>query len=182
MEMTNEDLFIACVNGDIKAQGYLYRKYQKLLFSICMKYLKDEDNAMDCLQDGFMHIFKKLNAMNVNTVVNLDGWLRVVMRNYCLDVVRKKKNEMSFEDIEYFTSEVITDDEFTPLISHNTLLDLVETLRPQFKKVFIMYAIDEMQHKEIAKELGISENTSKTNYHRARKILKKRLSELKLTN
>ena len=45
-----------------------------------------------------------------------------------------------------------------------------------------MYAIDEMQHKEIAKELGISENTSKTNYHRARKILKKRLSELKLTN
>ena len=94
MEMTNEDLFIACVNGDIKAQGYLYKKYQKLLFSICMKYLKDEDNAMDCLQDGFMHIFKKLNAMNVNTVVNLDGWLRVVMRNYCLDVVRKKKNEM----------------------------------------------------------------------------------------
>lgn len=178
--MTNEELFIACVNSDTQAQGYLYKKYQSLLFSICMKYLKDEDNAMDCLQDGFMHIFKKLSAMNPNTVVNLDGWLRVVMRNYCLDVVRKKKNEMSFEDIEYFTSEIITDDEFVPLISHNTLLDLVETLTPQFKKVFKMYALDDLQHKDIAKELGISVNTSKTNYHRAKKILQKRISELKL--
>jgi hypothetical protein len=47
-----------------------------------MKYIKDEDNAMDCLQDGSMHIFKKLSAMSPNAVVNLDGWLRVVMRNY----------------------------------------------------------------------------------------------------
>lgn len=178
--MTNDELFIACVNGDRKAQGFLYKKYQQLLFSICIKYLKDEDNAMDCLQDGFIHIFKKLNNMNPNSEVKLDGWLRIVMKNYCLDVVRKKKNEMSFENIEYFTSEIINDDEFVPLISHNILLELIETLTPQFKKVFTMYALDEMQHKEIAKQLGISESTSKTNYHRAKKILQKRLSELKL--
>jgi RNA polymerase sigma-70 factor (ECF subfamily) len=180
--MNNDDLFIACVNGDRKAQGFLYKKYQGLLFSICMKYIKDEDNAMDCLQDGFMHIFKKLSAMSPNAVVNLDGWLRVVMRNYCLDVVRKKKKDICFENIEYFTSEIITDEEFIPLISHNILLNLVETLSPQFKKVFTLYAMDELEHKQIAKELGISVNTSKTNYHRARKILKKRISELKLTN
>ena len=71
-------------------------------------------------------------------------------------------------------------DSFVDRISRNTLLDLVETLTPQFKKVFIMYAIDEKQHKDIAKELNISESTSKTNYHRARKILKKRLGDLKL--
>lgn len=178
--MTNEELFIACVNGDRNAQGFLYKKYHKLLFSICMRYIKDEDDAMDCLQDGFMHIFRKLSNMNINNILILDGWVRVVMRNYCLDTIRKKKNEVSFENIEYFTSEIITDEEFVPLISHNTLLDLVETLSPQFKKVFIMYAMDDLQHKDIAKQLGISENTSKTNYHRAKKILKKRINELKL--
>jgi RNA polymerase sigma-70 factor (ECF subfamily) len=99
-----------------------------------------------------------------------------------LDVVRKKKKDICFENIEYFTSEIITDEEFIPLISHNILLNLVETLSPQFKKVFTLYAMDELEHKQIAKELGISVNTSKTNYHRARKILKKRISELKLTN
>ncbi len=182
--MNNEELFVGCVNGETQAQGLLYEKYNKVLFSICMKYFKNEDESYDCLHDAFIHIFKKLNAMSIDNIVNLEGWVRVVMRNYCLDVVRKKKKEMCFEDIEFFVSDFINDDsndEFTPLISHNTLLDLVETLTPQFKKVFIMYAIDEKQHKDIAKELNISESTSKTNYHRARKILKKRLGELKLT-
>jgi len=178
--MTNEELFCACVKGDPQAQSFLYKKYHKNLFSICKKYFNNEHDSMDCLQDGFIHIFRKLKTVDINNVLILGSWLRVVMRNYCLDVVRKKKRELYFDNIEYFTSEITSEDEFEPLVSHNTLLELIENLSPQFKNVFIMYALDDMQHKDIAEKLGISVNTSKTNYHRAKKSLKKSLYRLKL--
>ena len=176
--MNNDDLFIACVNGDRKAQGFLYKKYQGLLFLICMKYIKDEDNAMDCLQDGFMHIFKKLSAMSPNAVVNLDGWLRVVMRNYCLDIIRKKKRNVTHIDLENSSYNMVDESEFKISISHNTLLSLVDRLPSQYKKVFVMYAVEDLTHKDISNELGISENTSKTNFFRARKKLRKSLYDL----
>jgi RNA polymerase sigma factor (sigma-70 family) len=180
--MNDNELFSGCVNGNIQAQGLLYEKYNKHLFNICLKYLGNEFDADDCLQDGFLHILNKLTKMDVTTNIKLNGWLSVVMRNYTLDVLRKKKNEMSFEAVEYFTTEVVDEEEFIVSISQNTLLELIDTLSPQFKRVFEMYAIDELTHKDIAKELGISESTSKTNYHRARKKLKKALFHLDIIN
>jgi RNA polymerase sigma factor (sigma-70 family) len=180
--MDNEELFVGCVNGETQAQGLLYEKYNKHLFNICLKYIGNEYDAKDCLQDGFLHIFNKLQKMDSNSNIKLDAWLSVVMRNYTLDVLRKRKKDKTVEYVEYFTSEIIDDEEFVVSISHNTLLELIETLTPQFKKVFKMYAIDELSHKDIAKELNISESTSKTNYHRARKKLKKSLFSLDIIN
>ena len=58
--MNNDDLFIACVNGNTKAKEILYKKYNNILFSICLKYFKHHDDSMDYLHDGFIHIFDKL--------------------------------------------------------------------------------------------------------------------------
>ena len=64
---------------------------------------------------------------------------------------------------------MVDESEFKVLISHNTLLTLVDKLPPQYKKVFVMYAVEDLSHKDISNKLGISENTSKTNFFRARK-------------
>ena len=134
---------------------------------------------MDCLQDGFLHIFKKLNELKYNYDLNIDSWLGIVMRNYCLDILRRKKNDVFFENIENYESEIV-DEEFTPHISHNTLLNLLETLKPQCKSIFTMFVIDNMKHKEIAKVLGINETTVRTNFHRAKKTLQNEINRLKL--
>ena len=176
--MNDNELFSGCVNGNTQAQGLLYERYNKHLFKICLKYLGNEFDADDCLQDGFLHILNKLTKMDATTNIKLNGWLSVVMRNYTLDVLRKQKNEMSFDSVENFTSQLVDEEEFMTSISQNILLELIDNLSPQFNKVFKMYAIDELTHKDIAKELGISESTSKTNYHRARKKLKKALFHL----
>jgi len=181
--MTNNDLIISCSHGDEKAIDILYRTYHENLFRVCLKYAGNEYDACDYMHDGFIHILKRIKAVNPEMVSSLGGWLCTVMRNFILDQIRANKKQIYCDFIEnVFDSEDnnYDNDSFVDRISRNTLLDLVETLTPQFKKVFIMYAIDEKQHKDIAKELNISESTSKTNYHRARKILKKRLGDLKL--
>ena len=177
--MTNDGLVISCSHGDEKAIEILYRTYHENLFRVCLKYASNEYDACDYMHDGFIHILNKIKTVNPESVTSLGGWLCTVMRNFILDQIRANKKQI-YCDFEDKLCEHEQEDEFVINISHNTLLDLVETLTPQFKKVFIMYAIDEKQHKDIAKELNISESTSKTNYHRARKILKKRLGELKL--
>ena len=178
MEMNDNELFIGCVKGNTQAQGLLYKRYNKHLFNICLKYLGNEFDADDCLQDGFIHIFNRISKMDINANIKLKPWLSVVMRNYTLDLIRKNKRELTYEFMDNSNIELIDEEDFQISISQNTLLDLIETLPPQFKRVFKMYAIDDMMHKEIAKELGISENTSKTNFHRARKKLKKSIFDL----
>ncbi len=176
--MNNDDLFIACVNGNTKAKEILYKKFNNILFSICLKYFKNHDDSMDYLHDGFIHIFDKLLKMDSNKNVNLNAWLRVVMRNYCLDIIRKKKRNVTHIDLENSSYNMVDESEFKISISHNTLLSLVDRLPSQYKKVFVMYAVEDLTHKDISNELGISENTSKTNFFRARKKLRKSLYDL----
>lgn len=174
-EITDRELITACLQHSRKAQEQLYRKYAKTMFHVCLSYCADRDQAKDLLQEAFIKAFRKLETFNVTN--SFEGWLRRIVVNTTLDHLRKSK-KWSFITIEEHAVDP-EDSAEVPAFPYNTqsVLRLIAELPPGARAVFNLYALDELSHKEIATRLNISEGTSKSQYSRARTLLKQWLKE-----
>lgn len=168
--MSLNKLILRCAKNDRDAQKEIYQLFAGKLFSICLKYSKNKQEAQDNFQDGFIAIFNKIGTFNFKG--SFEGWLKRVMINTILQKYRKKSvlNIVTEEIPDEVVVEVDDDD-----ISLDILLDLIKELPERYRMVFNLYVLDGFSHKEIAKMLKIAEGTSKSNLARARMILKKKL-------
>jgi len=165
-----EKLIKQCANNDRKAQREIYKLFAGKLFSICLKYSKNKQEAQDNFQDGFVTIFDKIGQFNFKG--SFEGWIKRVMVNTILLKYRKKTVlSIVTEEIPDEVVVDIDDDE----ISLDYLLNLIQELPDRYRMVFNLYVLDGHSHKEIAKMLQIAEGTSKSNLARARGILKQKI-------
>ncbi len=165
-----DELIKQCANNDHKAQKEIYQLFAGKLFSICLKYSKNKQEAQDNFQDGFIVIFDKIGQFNFKG--SFEGWLKRVMINTVL-LKYRKKNVLNIvtEDIPDEVIVDVDDDE----ISLDFLLNLINELPDRYRLVFNLYALDGYAHKEISEMLQIAEGTSKSNLARARAILKQKI-------
>ena len=167
-----DDLIKQCANNDRKAQKEIYQLFAGKLFSICLKYSKNKQEAQDNFQDGFIVIFDKIGQFNFKG--SFEGWLKRVMMNTVLLKYRKKNVlNIVMEDIPDEVIVDVDDDE----ISLDFLLNLINELPDRYRLVFNLYALDGYAHKEISEMLQIAEGTSKSNLARARAILKLKIEK-----
>ncbi|MDP3313815.1 RNA polymerase sigma factor [Lutibacter sp.] len=160
-----------CAKNDRVAQEEIYQLFAGKLFSICLKYSKNKQEAQDNFQDGFITIFSKIGQFNFKG--SFEGWLKRVMVNTILLKYRKKRVlNIVTEDIP---DEVIVDVDDDIEISLDFLLNLINELPERYRLVFNMYVLDGYSHKEISSMLLIAEGTSKSNLARARGILKQKI-------
>jgi RNA polymerase sigma factor (sigma-70 family) len=175
--MDESALIEKCLKGDQLAQRTLFDKYAPKMFSVALRYAKETDQAEDVLQDAFVKVFMKLDRYNGKG--SFEGWIRRVVVNTALDSIRKNikfQDNISSDDVAYkLEQHVFTGDS----LDEKFLLKTINSMPEGYKTVFNMFAIEGYSHKEIAKELDISENTSKSQYSRARAYLKQRLKELR---
>lgn len=164
------ELIKQCANNDRKAQKEIYQLFAGKLFSICLKYSKNKQEAQDNFQDGFIVIFEKIGQFNFKG--SFEGWLKRVMINTVL-LKYRKKNVLNIvtEDIPDEVIVDVDDDE----ISLDFLLNLINELPDRYRMVFNLYALDGYSHKEISEMMLIAEGTSKSNLARARAILKQKI-------
>lgn len=184
MQTDDESLIAGCVNGKRSAQHDLYRKYSPVMMAVCMRYARSRDEAEDMLQEAFLKIFQNIRSYRGDG--SFEGWMKRIMINHSLNYYRKHKRLPFFEDLEHIDErEIMQQNEpsvqDTP-VSADTILALIRTLPPGYRLVFNMFVIDEYNHKEIADALKISENTSKTQLLKARRMLQKKLSGLNMVN
>lgn len=140
-----------------------------------MRYTKNEGDAQDLLQDGFIKVFQKLESFKRDG--SLEGWIRRIMVNTALDYLRATKEmrfSLSTDEVEFLLpqeNQVLED------LNVENLMALLKNIPAGYRIIFNMFAIEGYSHKEIAEELGITINTSKSQYSRARahilKILEK---------
>ncbi|MGQ1888876.1 RNA polymerase sigma factor [Thermophagus sp. OGC60D27] len=170
------ELIVGCQKGDRSAQQALYEIFAPKMFGVCLRYAGSREAAEDFLQDGFIRVFEKIE--NFRFEGSFEGWMRRIMVNLIIESFRKAKfsTEITNEfpdlesDNESFQSEKSG-------YSLDELLALIQRLPEKYRLVFNMYVIDEMTHDEIARKLGISTGTSKSNLSRARKWLQQRIRE-----
>lgn len=158
--------------GDPKAQRLAYDRYSPRMMALCRRYLADDFEAEEAMIEGFMRVFAHIGQFRDEG--SFEGWIRRIMVNESLMALRRKKQEGFRYDYEEVTNE-------TPPIAADTSLEaaelmaLIDRLPTGYRTVFNLYAIEGYPHEEIAGLLGISENTSKSQLHRARVLLQKML-------
>jgi len=164
------ELIKQCAKNNRKAQEEIYQLFAGKLFSICLKYSKNKQEAQDNFQDGFITIFDKIEQFKFKG--SFEGWLKRVMVNTIL-LKYRQKNVLSLvtEEIPDEVIVDIDDDE----ISLDFLLNLIQELPDRYRMVFNLYVLDGFSHKEVSKMLQIAEGTSKSNLARARAILKQKI-------
>jgi len=178
----DDSIIEGCIAGKRSAQNALYRKFSAMMLSVCMRYAQNRDEAEDILQEAFIKIFQ--NIATFRGEGSFEGWMKRIMINHALNHYRKNKKTPFYQDIDEINEQEILGKEelqgHHEPVSADILMSLIQLLPQGYRMVFNLYVFEEFSHKEIAKELNISENTSKTQLLKARRMLRRRLSELNL--
>ena len=174
---SDEELIKRCIARDRKAQKLLYERYAPVLLGVCIRYASDRDEAEDILQDGFLKVFDHLEDFGgYGSLVN---WMRKIMvntaiTNYHRTLKHRYHSDYSEVQDQIGFPESLEDVDFT----REELLGVIQGLPPGYKMVFNLYAIEGYKHREIAEMMEIDVNTSKSQYSRARQIIRKKLEHL----
>ncbi len=165
----NEELIRKCQKKSPRAFDELYRKFSPLVYGICLRYTKCEDDAQDLLQDCFIKIMDKIGEFRFEGSFN--GWLHKMTVHEALNYIRL--NDKTFEDYgdEYDANMIDFDSDVISSMSAEDLLKLVNALPDGYRVVFNLYVIEGYQHVEIAKMLNITEATSRSQLKKAREFL-----------
>ncbi|MEN1784590.1 MAG: RNA polymerase sigma factor, partial [Bacteroidota bacterium] len=170
-----EQLIKRCKKKDVSAQKVLYEIYRQKLFSICLKYTASYAEAEDHLHDVFIEIYQKIHQYK--GIGSFEGWMKRIAINKAIDRYKKKTTfELAQHKENSLIDEVYLDFE-EPNIPFEKLLQFIQELPDQYRLIFSLYELDGYSHKAIAKQVRISESTSKSNLFRAKQRLKKRISD-----
>jgi RNA polymerase sigma-70 factor (ECF subfamily) len=166
MQNKIEPLIISCKKGNQTAQIQVYDTYCNAMFSIACRYLKNEEDAKDAMQDGFLKAF--LNIENYKPTATFGAWLKRIIINQCIDTLKKK--HLQFEDIETDNLQIAEDDnwDFDIQITKAQITNAIETLENKYKLVVQLYLLEGYDHEEISEILDIPIKTSRTQLHRAK--------------
>ena len=155
--------------------------YASPMLGVCFRYSKNRDDAEDILQEGFIKVFQKIKTYKGSGV--FEGWLRRIMVNTAINHYKANLKYAYHEEITDRNNGVEfinkSDDKIfvEDPVSKNQIMGIVQQLPDGYRMVFNMYVLDGMTHKEIAEDLSISENTSKSQLSKSKKMLRRLITE-----
>lgn len=174
-ETDNEETLIRLIKkGDEQAMRILYCRHIRYLSAVCSRYIYNDEDIKDALQNAFLKIFSSINAFEYRGSGSLKGWmtkivlnetLKFVKRNCRLNFVELKREEMNIPDEEPNAEGI------PPAVIHAMIRELPDG----YRAIFNLYVIEEKSHKEIAELLGIKENSSASQLHRAKAMLAEKI-------
>lgn len=174
IKVTEQELIAACKRRERKAQKLLFDRYSPKMYGVCKRYIKDHQEAEDVLVDGMFTVLTKIDKFRGEG--SFEGWIRRIIVNQSLMFLRKR-NELKFaQEIDNLKipMQVSVEDE----MAAQDIIKLLDGLPTGYRTVFNLYVIEGFKHREIAEQLGISINTSKSQLI----LAKKRMRELMQRN
>ena len=160
-------------HGSAAAQKCLFDLFADNLMLVCKRYVKINEDAEEVLLDGFYKFFKNIGSFMYRSDAELYAWLKKIMINECLMLLRKKHvftivTETAAEDVPL-------QEEALANLSAKEIFDLIIQLPVGYRTVFNLHVIEGIEHKEVAALMGISEGTSKSQLSKAKALLQKNL-------
>jgi len=162
-----------CRQGESRSQYRLYKMYSKAMYNLAMRMLGNKMDAEDVIQDAFVTAFRKIG--DYRGEASFGAWLRRIVVNHCINFLQRNKS--FFESLESQTEPIQSEDNndevygFSPEIIHGA----VKMLPKGSRVVLNLFLFEGYKHREIATMLNISESTSKSQYQRAKTLLKEKL-------
>ncbi|MEO6456636.1 MAG: RNA polymerase sigma factor [Ginsengibacter sp.] len=159
--------------GSEAAQKCLFDMLSDKMMLVCCRYLKSREDAEEVLLDGFYKFFKNISSFVYQGEAALYTWLKRIMINECLMLLRKKNVFTIVTDAE--AKDIPLEEEALNNLSAKEIFDLIVQLPVGYRTVFNLYVIEGMDHKEISVLMGIAEGTSKSQLSKAKLLLQKKL-------
>lgn len=159
------ELVADCRKGDRKAQFEIYKLYAKAMYNVALRIVNHDAEAEDVLQEGFLDAFTRIETFRGETTFGL--WLKQIIINKSINQLRKRKAEfISIDEVDVAENE--TDDQEELELKVNEIREAVARLPDGYRVVLTLYLFEGYDHEEISHILKISENTSRTQYMRAK--------------
>lgn len=162
-----------CRDYDAVAQRQLYDQYVEYMMLTCLRYIPAREDAKEVMLDGFVNAYKNFDRFEYRGQGSLKAWLKKITVNQCLMHLRKRNNVLQYADEPDYANEPTTESDAMDRMSVKEIIQLIQQLPDGYRTVFNLYTFEDMTHQEISKMLGISENTSKSQLHKARALLQK---------
>lgn len=169
--MTEEAIIKGCLNNQAAAQRELYNRYSPKMLSVCYRYAQHREDAEDMLQEGFIKVFRQIHRFEGRGA--FEGWIRRIIVHTCIDILKKKNKKFNESvDIMHATGLQVKKESVPSLIQAKQIIECIRLLPMGYRTVLNLYAIEGYAHHEISQMLGIEKSTSRSQYTRARAMLK----------
>ena len=163
------------------SQKKIYNCFYSYGMSICDRYTRRKEDAIEIFNDAFLKIFKEIHRYKpayADEVNSFKGWIRKIMIYTAIDYNRKYHKHSFTADLENNMIYIPTEGEDAlDMISYDEIINAIRELSPAYRTVVNMFIIDGLSHDEISKELNIAVGTSKSNLSKARQQLQKILKK-----
>ena len=169
----HSELVDRCAAGDRRAQSELFKLYAKPMFNVSMRIVNDAMMAEDILQECFIKVFDGLNGFRKES--SFGSWMKRIVINRSINELKKKKIQfVDVPEIPDSPAGETQEPKYTMEDIHRAVYELPEG----YRVVFTLYMFEDLSHREISQQLGISESTSKSQLSRAKKQVKQSMIEL----
>lgn len=175
MSSSEEELISGCAKGDRKSQRALYDLFSKKMMVVALRYSKSTLEAEDIIQESFIKVFRSIKDFRKDS--SLYYWIKRIVVNTALNHNRSKLYLYPMVDVQELHG--MAEKELTlSNVQYQELLELIQELPTGCQVIFNLYAIEGFPHKDIAEQLGITVGTSKSQYARAKELLRAKLEKL----
>lgn len=170
------------LDGDNTATEWIYRRHVRYLSALCSRYITEDEDIKDVLQESFIKIFTSLDSFKYRGEGALKAWMAKITLNETLKFVRNN-SRLPIDSIDDKDMNIADGDSMeTEDIPTDVLHQLIRELPDGYRTVFNLYVIDDKSHKEIAQLLGIKENTSASQLHKAKSMLVRKIKYYRTIN
>ena len=150
----------------------VYLMYKDMLYNVSLRIIKNEQDAQDMVHDAFIKAFQNISKLEND--LNLGPWLKRIVVNCSLDFLRKqKKLGWLQESVELQEEENETYEDLS--LKVEDVKNAINNLKDKYRIIIVLYLIEDYTHKEIAKQLGLNENTVRNQYIRGKRLLQEQL-------
>jgi RNA polymerase sigma factor (sigma-70 family) len=174
---SEQEIIAGCRKKDRALQEHLYKVYYSIFLKVCARYAKNMQDAEQLLNDGFLKVFTQIE--HFKNAGSFAGWMQRIMVNTCLDYLRstslKEEMVMHVKSIPAEESNLSVSNEAIEQMDFRELVKIVQALPAMTRTVFNLFVFEGYNHKEISKQLDISEGTSHWHVHQARNTLQKKI-------
>lgn len=163
-------LMRGAVNGDRAALKAIYGHYIGYLTAVCSRYIANDEDVKDILQECFIKIFSSLKNFEYRGAGSLKGWMARIVINEALSFMRSN-NRLVFTELTGAERDIAYEEPDTDQIPPSVIHQLICDLPTGYRTIFNLYVIEGRTHRDIAAMLNIKESTSASQLHRAKAML-----------
>ncbi len=174
----DEQLVVRIRQNDQRAMSQLYQRYVGILTSVCYRYIVQESDVKDVLQNSFVKIFTSLDAFEFRGEESLRVWMTRIVVNESLNFLQSRKKMLFVED-ERILRDLPEEEVNLDRISDEELHQLIRELPDGYRTVLNLFVFEGLSHRQIAELLSIKESTSASQFYFAKRLLAKRIKDLK---